>query len=587
MDAIDLRQPGRELTSLYETARDLAALREVNEVLAAIVRRSHALMAADLTYLQVYDEATGAIRTRASEGVVTKAFRDMSVPHGAGIARRAIEDRLPRWVRNYRESDIFSHSPSGDEVVTAEGVVAVLAVPMVAGNRVGGVLYAAFRYERDFRPDEVALLAAFADHAAVALENARLFEESRQALDELRMAYTTIQQQVAAADRVGALHAAMTEVVLHGGNAGDIADVLASSLDGHVAVFDRSNRMVVERGSGPQVVQPFDRATLDAIGDSRRTGRAVLLDPVDGWYRQVLAVMADGIYLGCILRAAEVEIAATDMALIERAGQITALVTLIRDARVDAEERVRGELLSELLGSNRAGFSSGLLLRAQARQVNLKALSAVAVVVTEDGPARDVIRVLHDLAGSEGGLAGEHLGHLTLLSVGKQPAAELGRSVVEAMRRALGRPMLVAISPIRSNAAGELDRAFQLAWRCAQLSKAIGLRGKAVTTDEMGLYSMVFDPERSGELQDFVRGTVGPLLEHDASSGTVLASTLTMYFENSCNQSKTARAMDLHVNTLAKRMERIDAVLGADWRRGDRQLQVQFALRLNALAAAM
>src|SRR5687767_12638400 len=47
------RRRERELASLYATARDLAALRSVDEVLTAIVRRAHTLMATDLAFLQV------------------------------------------------------------------------------------------------------------------------------------------------------------------------------------------------------------------------------------------------------------------------------------------------------------------------------------------------------------------------------------------------------------------------------------------------------------------------------------------------------------------------------------------------------
>ena len=60
---------------------------------------------------------------------------------------------------------------------------------MIAGGRETlGVLFAANYYEHGFRPDQVALLSAFADHAAVVLETARLLAQSTAAETEARRA---------------------------------------------------------------------------------------------------------------------------------------------------------------------------------------------------------------------------------------------------------------------------------------------------------------------------------------------------------------------------------------------------------------
>src|SRR6185436_15307826 len=62
-----------EISSLYSTARSLAKLGEVDQVLTTIVHHAHELMATDFTYLSVYDE-DGSLRLRASEGTISTAF---------------------------------------------------------------------------------------------------------------------------------------------------------------------------------------------------------------------------------------------------------------------------------------------------------------------------------------------------------------------------------------------------------------------------------------------------------------------------------------------------------------------------------
>ena len=94
----------------------------------------------------------------------------------------------------------------------------------------------------------MALLSAFADHAAIAIVNARLYDESRRALAEVRQAYETM-------ERSSQVHEALTRVVLHGGGAAEVAALLVEELGGRVTVVDRQGEPTVvrqgQRGAAP------------------------------------------------------------------------------------------------------------------------------------------------------------------------------------------------------------------------------------------------------------------------------------------------------------------------------------------------
>jgi DNA-binding PucR family transcriptional regulator len=53
-----------------------------------------------------------------------------------------------------------------------------------------------------------------------------------------------------------------------------------------------------------------------------------------------------------------------------------------------------------------------------------------------------------------------------------------------------------------------------------------------------------------------------------------------MFHENGGASQETADALHIHTNTLRQRLDRIDALIGASWRRRSRSLDVQVALRL-------
>jgi DNA-binding PucR family transcriptional regulator len=81
----------------------------------------------------------------------------------------------------------------------------------------------------------------------------------------------------------------------------------------------------------------------------------------------------------------------------------------------------------------------------------------------------------------------------------------------------------------------------------------------------------------------FVDSGIGPVVEYDSQRGTALCQTLEAYFAAAASPARTADALHVHVNTVTQRLERISTLLGADWQRPDRALEIQLALRLHRL----
>jgi DNA-binding PucR family transcriptional regulator len=97
----------------------------------------------------------------------------------------------------------------------------------------------------------------------------------------------------------------------------------------------------------------------------------------------------------------------------------------------------------------------------------------------------------------------------------------------------------------------------------------------------------LFDTERAKDLHRFLDNALEPLLAHDTRRSTQLVATLSAYFGNAGNVTRTAAALHVHVNTLLKRLDRVDSILGKGWRAPDRALQLQVALRLYDIRTQM
>ena len=98
-------------------------------------------------------------------------------------------------------------------------------VPLVLEGKVVGALLAVHRSVRRFPPSEVSLLTSFAAHAAVALENARLFADARPGQPHDEPAHRVVERAALAHDR-------LTDLLLHGGGVEEVAGVLAEVLGG-------------------------------------------------------------------------------------------------------------------------------------------------------------------------------------------------------------------------------------------------------------------------------------------------------------------------------------------------------------------
>ncbi|HWO05665.1 MAG TPA: GAF domain-containing protein, partial [Methylomirabilota bacterium] len=109
------------------------------------------------------------------------------VPAGIGLVGRAAAEGRPMWTADFRTDERFETSDEMRRRNETAGIVAGLAVPLRVGGKVIGVLSVGHPTPRTFTTAEVALLQTFADHAAVALANARTQDDLAKHGERLRV----------------------------------------------------------------------------------------------------------------------------------------------------------------------------------------------------------------------------------------------------------------------------------------------------------------------------------------------------------------------------------------------------------------
>ncbi|HYY16203.1 MAG TPA: response regulator, partial [Gammaproteobacteria bacterium] len=101
---------------------------------------------------------------------------------GEGLSGRAVMTTMPVMISDYLQE--YPDSPFL-EAIKKVGVRSVVVVPLKARGVVIGVLMVTSRAPSKFRPEDQQLLSALADQAAIAIENAKLYEQVRQYAEEL------------------------------------------------------------------------------------------------------------------------------------------------------------------------------------------------------------------------------------------------------------------------------------------------------------------------------------------------------------------------------------------------------------------
>ncbi|MFF0183346.1 helix-turn-helix domain-containing protein [Streptomyces sp. NPDC005244] len=589
-----LRQHRRreaELTALFDTAGDLAALRDLDAVLRSIVRRARMLLGTDTAYLTLPDEEAGDTYMRVTDGSVSELFQNLRLQLGEGLGGLVAQTARPYATPDYRTDDRFLHTGSIDAGVLDEGLVAILGVPLLLGSGSGGqvigALFAADRTPRTFAPDEVALLCSLADHAAIAIDTAKAMADARIALAELAEANAVIGEHSAAIQRAEESHDRLTDLVLRGGDVADVAADVAGLLKGDVTVHDGSGWPLTavgahggaasrgaEDGGGAEEAA----ALVAAAKSSREAARAVFRDG-----RWVCAMLAGQELLGCLVLYGRPDLDGPDQRLFERSSVVTSLLLLLRRSVAETENRVRGDLITDLLTAPDRD-PAGLVARGRRLGFGLDRPHIVLVART-GGEARGRLAdaAVQYLFGG-GGVSTEHEAAVVLLlpSDGTGPG-EAARLAAAQLGQLIGAPVTVAGAGPAAGPRAIAD-AHTEGVRCLRALRVLDRAGQGASVAELGFLGVLLGDHH--DVDGFVTAALGPLLDYDTQRGTQLVRTLRAYFDCGGSLTRAKEELHVHVNTVVQRLDRVQALLGPDWNSPEQALELQLALRLHLLSGA-
>jgi signal transduction histidine kinase len=160
---------------LIEISHDLASTLDLEELLDRIGQAAADLCFAEAASILLYDEANRKLYFQSATNLETPLMKGLIVPVDTSIAGWVVMERKPVII-NDAQQDPRHFKQIGE--ATKVQTDSLLAVPLITKDKVVGVLEAINKLSGQFSTEDQELLLTLGSQAAVAIENARLFQQS-------------------------------------------------------------------------------------------------------------------------------------------------------------------------------------------------------------------------------------------------------------------------------------------------------------------------------------------------------------------------------------------------------------------------
>jgi signal transduction histidine kinase len=184
--AFEAERRARQRVEHVQAVTDAAlAHLELEDLFAVLLPRIRDILGADTCAVLLVDEGGSELVARAAVGIEEEVERGVRIPVGGGFAGRIAAEGRPVILADVDHADVLN------PILREKGIKSMLGVPLVVAGDVLGVIHVGALVHRRFTGGDVELLTLVADRVALAIERARLHEQTVQ-LDELKANFVAI-----------------------------------------------------------------------------------------------------------------------------------------------------------------------------------------------------------------------------------------------------------------------------------------------------------------------------------------------------------------------------------------------------------
>jgi len=170
----EAQERANKLQALIHISKQMTASLKLQEVFDFAVKAAAEFLEVPCVWLWVPDDETRELHVQARFGLVEFAgLMGDRVPYGRGVIGKIVDRGEPQYIGDVRQESLWLSK----RFVEQAQIVSFAGIPLMNEGRVLGVLSIFTRHRRLFSPDERTLMSAFASQAAIAIANARAYEQ--------------------------------------------------------------------------------------------------------------------------------------------------------------------------------------------------------------------------------------------------------------------------------------------------------------------------------------------------------------------------------------------------------------------------
>jgi response regulator RpfG family c-di-GMP phosphodiesterase len=204
----DLEVHVKRLRSLNESGRALHSILNIKELLSFTIQLMATELKAKRVSLMILDKRTNELVIEASVGIDAQVAQAVHVPVGAGIAGWVAQEGKALLVEDIEQDSRFKNQRDGSDYDSNSFISAplLLSVPIQYQNTIIGVININNKEDGGvFTKSDLAFVSTLASQAAIAIENARIFEKLKEIHIE---AITALAEALEAKDATTGQHSA-------------------------------------------------------------------------------------------------------------------------------------------------------------------------------------------------------------------------------------------------------------------------------------------------------------------------------------------------------------------------------------------
>ncbi len=170
----EMKRKALQLDTLSQVSETVASNRLIEDIFQLIVAMTAQMMNSKICSIKLLDPPSGELRIVATQSLSEQYRRKPNLKVGQSISGRALQERRPIIVADVTKEREYMYP----EIAKKEGLSSLLSVPMMIRDKAVGVINCYTSVPHAFTHEEVKVMQAIANQAAIAIEHTTLLDKS-------------------------------------------------------------------------------------------------------------------------------------------------------------------------------------------------------------------------------------------------------------------------------------------------------------------------------------------------------------------------------------------------------------------------